>query len=113
MIMEDLSLFSASSADTDLIHLRLSMSLSSGLKAVSSLSSSVHAGASMFISVGVLCLSPEVARGILFITMFTVAVSRLMLNPKMPMSLRAFVMPLMFDRADSTGRLPTVVSTRS
>jgi len=45
--------------------------------------------------------------------MFTVGVSRPMLNPKMPMSLRAFVMPLMFASAGSAGRSPTVVSTRS
>jgi len=112
-IMEDFSLFSASRAVTDLIHLGLSMSLSSGLKVVSSFSSSVHAGASMIQSSGDQCLSPEVARGILFMTMFTVGVSRPMLNPNMPMSLRAFVMPLMFARAGSAGRSPTVVSTRS
>jgi len=100
-IMEDFSLFSASRADTDLIHLGLSMSLSSGLKAVSSFSSSVHAGASMFHSSVVQCLSPEVARGILFTTKLTVGVSRPMLNPKIPISLRAFVMPLMFARAGS------------
>jgi len=46
-------------------------------------------------------------------TMFTVGVSRPMLNPNMPMSLRAFVMHLMFAKAGSAGRLPTVVSTRS
>jgi len=111
--MEDFSLFSASRADTDLIHLGLSMSLSSGLKAVSSFSSSVHAGALMFHSSVVQCLSPEVARGILFTTMLTVGVSRPMLNPKIPISLRAFVMPLMFARAGSAGRSPTVVSTKS
>jgi len=112
-MMEDLSLFSASKADTDLIHLGLSMSLSSGLKPVSSFSSSAHAGASMFHSSGVQCLFPEVARGMLLMTMFTVGVSRPMLNPKMPISLRAFVMPLMFSRAGSAGRFPTVVSTKS
>jgi len=111
--MEDFSLFSASRADTDLIHLGLSMSLSSGLKAVSSFSSSVHAGASIFHSSGVQCLFPEVVRGMLFMTIFTVGVSRPILKPKMPMSLRAFVMPLMFARAGSAGRSPTVVSTRS
>ena len=36
-----------------------------------------------------------------------------LLMPKMPMSLRAFVMPLMFARPGSAGRSPTVVSTRS
>jgi len=112
-MMEDFSLFSASRADTDLIHLGLSISLSSGLKAVSSFSSSVHAGASMFQSSGTQCLSPEVASGMLFMTMFTVGVSRPILKPKMPMSLRAFVMPLMFVKAGSAGRSPTVVSTRS
>jgi len=111
--MEDFSLFSASRADPDLIHLDLSMSLSSCLKAVSSFSRSVHAGASMFYSSVVQCLSPEVARGILFTTMLTVGVSWPMLNPKMPMSLRAFVMPLMFARAGSASRSPTVVSTKS
>jgi len=111
--MEDFSLFSASRADTDLIHLGLSMSLSSGLKVVSSFSNSAHAGASMFHSSVVQCLSPEVARGILFTTMLTVGVSRPMLNPKIPMSLRAFVMPLMFARTGSAGRSPTVVSTKS
>jgi len=111
--MEDFSLFSASRADTDLIHLGLSMSLSSGLKAVSSFSSSAHAGASMLHCSVVQCLSPEVARGILFTTMLTVGVSRPMLNPKIPISLRAFVMPLMFARAGSAGRSPTVVSTKS
>jgi len=112
-MIEDFSLFSASKADTDLIHLGLSMSLSSGLKAVSSFSNSVHAGASMFHSSVVQCLSPEVARGMLFTTMLTVGVSRPMLNPKIPMSLRAFVMPLMFAKAGSAGMSPTVVSTRS
>jgi len=111
--MEDLSLFSASKADTDLIHLGLSMSLSSGLKAVSSFSSSAHAGASMFHSSVVQFLFPVVARGMLFMTMFIVGVSRLMLNPKIPISLRAFVMPLMFASAGSAGRFPTVVSTKS
>ena len=109
---EDFSVFSASRAESDLIHLGLSMSLSSGLKAVSSFSSSVHAGASMFQFAGAQCLSPEVARGMLFMTMFTLVVSRPMLNPKMPMSLRAFVMPLRFATAGSAGRSPMVVSTR-
>jgi len=113
MIMEDFSLFSASRAVTDFIHLGLSMSLSTGLKAVSSFSSSVHAGASMFHSSWVQCLSPDVARGILFTTIFTAGVSRPMLNLKRPMALRAFVMPLMFAKAGSTGRSPTVVSTWS
>jgi len=112
-IMEDFSLFSASRADTDLIHLGLSMSLSSGLKVVSSFSRSFQARASMFHSSVVQCLSPEVARGILFITMFTVGVSRPMLNPKMPISLRAFIIPLMFARAGSAGRSSMVVSTKS
>jgi len=112
-IMEDFSLFSASKADTDLIHLGLSMSLSSGLKVVSSFSRSVQARASMFHSSVVQCLSPEVARGILFITMFTVEVSRPILKPKMPISLRDFVIPLMFARAGSAGRSPTVLSTKS
>ena len=89
------------------------MSLSSGLKAVSSFSSSVHAGASMFHSSIVQCLSPEVTRGMLFTTMLTVGVSRLMLNTKIPISFRAFVIPLVFARAGSAGRSPTVVSTKS
>jgi len=110
--MEDFSLFSASRADTDLIHLCLSMSLSSGLKAVSSFSRSFHAGASMFHSSVVQCLSPDIARGTLFMTMLTVEVSRPMLNPKMPISLRAFVIPLMFARAGSAARSPTVVSAK-
>jgi len=67
----------------------------------------------MFHSSGAQCLSPEVARGILFVTMLTVGVSRPMLNPKMPMLLRAFVIPLMFAKAGSARRSPTVVSTRS
>jgi len=112
-MMEDFSLFSASRADTDLIRLGLSVSLSSGLKAVSSFSSCVHPGASIFQCAGAQCLSPEVAREILFITMFTVGVSSPMLNPKMPMSFRAFVMPLKLARAGSAGRSPTVVSTKS
>jgi len=112
-MMEDFSLFSASRADTDLIHLGLSMSLSSALKAVSSFSSSVHARALIFHSSVVQCLSPEVAKGMLFTTMLTVGVSRPMLKPKIPISFRAFVIPLMFARAGSAGRSPTVVSTKS
>jgi len=89
------------------------MSLSSGLKAVSSFSRSVHTLGSMFHSSGVQCLSPDVARGVLFVAMFAVGVSRPVLNPKMPVSLRAFIMPLMLAGAGSTCRSPTVVRTRS
>jgi len=67
----------------------------------------------MFPSSEFQCLSPEVARGIQFMTMFTVGVSRPMLKPQMPISLRAFVLPLMFARAGSARRSSTVVSTRS
>jgi len=110
--MEDYSLFSASSANTDLIHFGLSLSLSSGLKAVSSFSRSVHTLGSMFHSSGVQCLSPDVARGVLFVAMFAVGVSSPVLNPKMPESLRAFGMPLMLARGGSASRSPTVVRTR-
>jgi len=110
-MMEDFSLFSASKADRDLIHMGLSMRLSSGLKAVSLFSRSVQAGASMLHSSGAQCQSPEVARGTLFTTMFTLGVSRSMLKLKLLISLRAFVMPLIFVRTGSAGRSPTVVST--
>jgi len=67
----------------------------------------------MFHSSGTQCLSPEVASAMLFMTMFTVGVSRPILKPKIPMSLQAFIMPLMFVKAGSAGKSPTVVSTRS
>ena len=85
-MMEDLSLFSASRADTDLIHLGLSMSVTLLLKVVSSFSSSVYARELMFHSSRVQCVSPEVASGMIFMNMFIVGVSKPMLNPKMPMS---------------------------
>ena len=111
--MEDFSFFSASSADTHLICFGLSMSQSSGLKEVSSFSSSDHAGESMSPAIGSLSLPSIAARGTLFTTMLIVGISREMLNPYIPMSLRSLVIDLLFAIAGSASRSPTVVRTRS